>query len=184
MSPEPDLVASTKSSSGSDKSNSLPRTGQESLPPDLPTIDVSSQPQIPVSDAFPVQHLPHSEPSKKDGTLESLPGVSTTAPAPSLLDGIRSQPSVGIHFTSNYDSEATNMRAASFKVHTPSQVVQVPLQYSPGQGSSVPVAPPRKKRRNRHNTDDVRVNDIEGMVSQLYEERTTIIILLRLSSSL
>ncbi|KAK8399823.1 hypothetical protein O3P69_003684 [Scylla paramamosain] len=87
MSPEPDLVASTKSSSGSDKSNSLPRTGQESLPPDLPTLDVSSQPQIAVSDAFPVQHLPHSEPSRKDGALESLPGDTASVsslPSPSL----------------------------------------------------------------------------------------------------
>ncbi|KAK8399826.1 hypothetical protein O3P69_003684 [Scylla paramamosain] len=155
MSPEPDLVASTKSSSGSDKSNSLPRTGQESLPPDLPTLDVSSQPQIAVSDAFPVQHLPHSEPSRKDGALESLPGVSTTAPTPSLLDDIRSQPRIGIHYTSSYDSEAGNMRAASYKVHAPAPVVQGPHQYPPsGQVTSVPVAPPRKKRRNRHNTDD------------------------------
>ncbi|MPC56707.1 hypothetical protein E2C01_050672 [Portunus trituberculatus] len=157
MSPEPDLVASTKSSSGSDKSNSLPRTGQDSLPPDLPTLDVSSQPQIAVSDAFPVPHLSHSEPSKKDGALESLPGVSTTAPTPSLLDDIRSQPRIGIHYTSNYDSEAGNMRATSYKVHAPAAVVQGPHQYPPpGQVTSVPVAPPRKKRRNRHNTDDVR----------------------------
>ncbi|XP_045129787.1 WD repeat-containing protein 44-like isoform X11 [Portunus trituberculatus] len=87
MSPEPDLVASTKSSSGSDKSNSLPRTGQDSLPPDLPTLDVSSQPQIAVSDAFPVPHLSHSEPSKKDGALESLPGDTASVsslPSPSL----------------------------------------------------------------------------------------------------
>lgn len=82
MSPEPDLVASTKSSSGSDKSNSLPRTGQESLPPDLPT-----QPQLSVSDAIPVQHLPHPEPSKKDSTLESLPGDTASVsslPSPQL----------------------------------------------------------------------------------------------------
>ena len=47
MSPEPDLVASTKSSSGSDKSNSLPRAGQE--PPSEPSRDASSSPsRLPV----------------------------------------------------------------------------------------------------------------------------------------
>ncbi|KAG0728618.1 WD repeat-containing protein 44 [Chionoecetes opilio] len=153
MSPEPDLVASTKSSSSSDKSNSLPRTGQESLPPDLPAIDVPSQPQLPVFDAFPVVHLPQSEPSKKDAGLESLP-LSAMAPAPSILDAIRSQPGIGMHFTSSYDTEAANLRAASFKVHAPSQVVQIPLQFPSGKGASVPVAPPRKKKRNRHSTDD------------------------------
>lgn len=150
MSPEPDLVASTKSSSSSDKSNSLPRTGQEALPPDLPTIDISSQPQISVSDAFHVQHLPHPEPSRKDGALESL---STTAPAPSVLVEIRSQPGKGIGYNSSCDTEGTSMRAASFKGYGPSQMVQIPHQYPVSQVSSVPVAPPRKKRRNRHNTD-------------------------------
>ncbi|XP_050738932.1 WD repeat-containing protein 44-like isoform X5 [Eriocheir sinensis] len=154
MSPEPDLVASTKSSSSSDKSNSLPRTGQEPLPQDLPTIDISSQPQISVSDAFHVQHLPHSEPSRKDGALESLPEVSTTAPAPSVLGDITGQPGIGIGYSSSCDTEGTSVRAASFKVYGPSQLVQIPHQYPVSQVSSVPVAPPRKKRRNRHNTDD------------------------------
>lgn len=153
MSPEPDLVASTKSSSSSDKSNSLPRTGQEPLPQDLPTIDISSQPQISVSDAFHVQHLPHTEPSRKDGPLGSLPEVSTTAPAPSVMGDIRGQPGIGIGYNSSCDAESTSVRAASFKVYGPSQMVQVPHQYPVSQVSSVPVAPPRKKRRNRHNTD-------------------------------
>lgn len=154
MSPEPDLVASTKSSSSSDKSNSLPRTGQE---PDLPAIDIPTQPQISMSDAFPAQHLPHAEPSKKDVVLKSFPEVSTIAPASSVLSDIRSQPGIGIGYNGGCDAEDTSIRATSFKVHGPSPVVQVPHQYPASQVSSVPVAPPRKKRRNRHNTGDVSV---------------------------
>lgn len=150
MSPEPDLVASTKSSSSSDKSNSLPRTGQE---PDLPAIDISSQPQISLSETFPAPHLPHAEPSKKDGALESLPEVSAIAPAPAVLGDIRSQPGIGIGYKSSCDTEGASIRATPFKVHGPSQLVQVSHQYPLTQVPSVPVAPPRKKRRNRHNTD-------------------------------
>lgn len=153
LSPEPDLVASTKSSSSSDKSNSLPRTGQE--PPDLPAIDVSSQPQTSVSDAFPIQHLSRAESCKKDGALESLPEVSATAPGP--LSEISCQSGMSIGYNSTCDPDGTSMRATSFKVHGPSQMVQVPHQYPVTQVSSVPVAPPRKKRRNRHNTGDVSI---------------------------
>lgn len=155
MSPEPDLVASTKSSSSSDKSNSLPRTGQEPLPPDLPAMDISSQLQISVSDAFSVQHLSHSEPSKKDCALEALPEMPTNATALSVLSDGRGQPGIGFGYNTSCDTEGTSMRAASFKIHGPSPVIQVPHQYPVSQVSSVPVAPPRKKRRNRHSTGDV-----------------------------
>lgn len=169
MSPEPDLVASTKSSSGSDKSNSLPRTAQESSPPDLPSIEISSQPQISVSEAFPGQHLPPSEPPKEEQPPEPPPMVPIAVPIPSPaanshLADENCQPSVGISTSSIGHVQTLTSRTATLTAHAPPLVAQTLPQVSPGPPRTssvfssaciVPVAPPRRRRRNRLNTDDV-----------------------------
>ncbi|XP_071515833.1 uncharacterized protein [Panulirus ornatus] len=167
MSPEPDLVASTKSSSGSDKSNSLPRTAQESSPPDLPSIEISSQPQISVSEAFPGQHLPHTEPPKEEQPPEPPPMVSIAVPVSSAANAHLSdkicQSNVGIGTSSIGHVQTVTSRTATFTAHAPPLVTQTPPQISPGPPTTssvfssaciVPVAPPRRRRRNRLNTDD------------------------------
>ncbi|CAL4103512.1 unnamed protein product, partial [Meganyctiphanes norvegica] len=92
MSPEPDLVASTKSSSGSDKSNSLPRTDDQPLV--LPTVvsaaAIHTSLPIPLPPSFPVSNTPypHSVPIPDSGTptshQHSSYSVSPLSPHPSI----------------------------------------------------------------------------------------------------
>ncbi|KAG7163482.1 WD repeat-containing protein 44-like [Homarus americanus] len=165
MSPEPDLVASTKSSSGSDKSNSLPRTAQEPSAPGLPSIDISSQPpQLSVCEAFPVNHLPQSETHKDDQPPEPPPTVPSTASTPSpasnaLPSDINCQTSAGNSSPSVGHIQTIAPRTVPFAVYVPPVVAQAPPQVPPGPPTTssaciVPVAPPRRRRRNRLNTDD------------------------------
>ncbi|XP_045618033.2 WD repeat-containing protein 44 isoform X2 [Procambarus clarkii] len=141
MSPEPDLVASTKSSSGSDKSNSLPRSAQE-LPPNLPSVDISSCPQLSVSEVFP--DLSQSE-TPKENYLQEIPpmipsSVPPSSPGSSALSAdITSQAPFTVH-------------AAPIVAQAMSHVSQgPPLTTSP---CLVPVAPPRRRRRNKLGNDD------------------------------
>lgn len=91
MSPEPDLVASTKSSSGSDKSNSLPRPAQDAplQPPGRPVIEIRPQAAasaVPLEVLSSQQHLPpaehswpetqHSEPSQAQSQSVYPPGTN------------------------------------------------------------------------------------------------------------
>lgn len=159
MSPEPDLVASTKSSSGSDKSNSLPRADQECPPPDLSSVDIPSKPQLPKSEAFPTQHLPYSEPPKEDQPPEPPPKITSVAPA-----APHCQPSVTSNLPNAVEVQCVISPADCLNVHVPTVVAQAPPQAQPGplpsntamtSANNVPVVPPRRKRKTRQNTDGV-----------------------------
>ncbi|XP_069960721.1 WD repeat-containing protein 44 isoform X3 [Cherax quadricarinatus] len=149
MCPEPDLVASTKSSSGSDKSNSLPRMAQEPLP-NLPSIDITLQSEL--SEAAQDDHLPGTPPM-----------VPTSAPSPfltstNLSTDINCQSNAGVHSASVGHGAAVAPRAVPF-AHAPAVVEQPPAQLlqgppPPSSPRLVPVAPPRRRRRNKLSTDD------------------------------
>ncbi|XP_042884182.1 WD repeat-containing protein 44-like isoform X2 [Penaeus japonicus] len=142
ISPEPDLVASTKSSSGSDKSNSLPRTAQET-----PPAGTLGEPPSPL-------HLPHAEPPREEQAPE-LP----TPPAVVLA-----QPSQNGEPVPVVDPCAVSQPVPLAPI-VPQDVPQVMCPPPPPAAaaappapapaaSTVPVAPPRRRRRNRLNTDD------------------------------
>lgn len=139
MSPEPDLVASTKSSSGSDKSNSLPRTAQESLPAVISKVEPSLQLQLAIEKAA-AQQLSKSEASETSPTR--LAGLSSSA---------LSQP------TDNQPKYVNVRGGIPLSVHSSSFMGQE-QPYAPSTqntaSSGIPVAPPRRRRIKRLNTDD------------------------------
>ncbi|XP_064100481.1 WD repeat-containing protein 44-like isoform X1 [Macrobrachium nipponense] len=151
MSPEPDLVASTKSSSGSDKSNSLPRGAQESLPAVISSVDPTLQLQLAITESTASQQLPQCEPSKSPYPKEGSPAR------------LLSHPSTTAH-NQPIDNQAIFVRGnIPLSINSPSFIGQdqhyvPPSQHTSGSGipssGIVPVAPPRKRRRNRRNTDD------------------------------
>ncbi|XP_068231776.1 WD repeat-containing protein 44 isoform X3 [Palaemon carinicauda] len=152
MSPEPDLVASTKSSSGSDKSNSLPRGAQEPLPAVVSSVDPTLQQlQLSIAENAASQQLPHTEPSKSPYPKEGSPAR------------LLSHPSTTAH-NQPIDNQQIFVRGnIPLSIHSPSFIGQDQHYVSPSQHSTssgipssgiVPVAPPRRRRRNRRNTDD------------------------------
>lgn len=142
------MVASTKSSSGSDKSNSLPRTAQET-----PPAGTLGEPPSPL-------HLPHAEPPREEQAPE-LP----TPPAVVLA-----QPSQNGEPVPVVDPCAVSQPVPLAPI-VPQDVPQVMCPPPPPAAaaappapapaaSTVPVAPPRRRRRNRLNTDDVSAFDV------------------------
>ncbi|XP_047495835.1 uncharacterized protein LOC125043644 [Penaeus chinensis] len=140
---EPDLVASTKSSSGSDKSNSLPRAVQETPP--AGTLGEPAPSPL---------HLPHAEPPREEQAPE-LPSSPAVIPAQPCQNGEQIQ----------VVDPCAATQAVSLAPIVPQEVPQVmcpppapPSAVAPPvpapAASTVPVAPPRRRRRNRLNTDD------------------------------
>ncbi|KAK4309503.1 hypothetical protein Pmani_018855 [Petrolisthes manimaculis] len=188
MSPEPDLVASTKSSSGSDKSNSLPRPAQDAplQPPGLPVIEVRPQASasaVPPEVLSNQQHLPsaehswpetqHPEPSQASSQSVYPPNtnaVGTFAERNSQSGvGFPSQPvyppgtnsfaerkaQSGVSLPSTNSTRDQDVSSVHHPTHTPPHVVaQVPPVHVPPAPPHIPIAPPRRRRRNRQSIDD------------------------------
>lgn len=140
------MVASTKSSSGSDKSNSLPRTAQETPP--AGTLGEPAPSPL---------HLPHAEPPREEQAPE-LPSSPAVVPAQPCQNGEQIQ----------VVDPCAATQAVPLAPIVPQEVPQVmcpppapasavaPPAPAPA-ASTVPVAPPRRRRRNRLNTDDVSI---------------------------
>nr|XP_027217483.1 uncharacterized protein LOC113809995 isoform X2 [Penaeus vannamei] len=140
---EPDLVASTKSSSGSDKSNSLPRTAQETPP--AGTLGEPAPSPL---------HLPHAEPPREEQAPE-LPSSPAVVPVPPSQNGEQVQVVDPCAVTQAVPLAPIVSQEVPQVMCPPPAPASAAAPPAPAPAAStVPVAPPRRRRRNRLNTDD------------------------------
>lgn len=143
ISPEPDLVASTKSSSGSDKSNSLPRTAQETPP--AGTLGEPAPSPL---------HLPHAELPREEQAPE-LPSSPAVVPVPPSQNGEQVQVVDPCAVTQAVPLAPIVSQEVPQVMCPPPAPASAAAPPAPAPAAStVPVAPPRRRRRNRLNTDD------------------------------
>lgn len=140
------MVASTKSSSGSDKSNSLPRTAQETPP--AGTLGEPAPSPL---------HLPHAEPPREEQAPE-LPSSPAVVPVPPSQNGEQVQVVDPCAVTQAVPLAPIVSQEVPQVVCPPPAPASAAAPPAPAPAAStVPVAPPRRRRRNRLNTDDVSI---------------------------